>query len=387
MKEKFRIWNQYGFEMDIFDKYRESVTQSNQISVKVFGILMILTTIVIVAFSFATKQPKEGIIYCFLTLSAGSYAVYISFRKNCTKERLLVAGYLLCIVTYALSIYGTAVYRSDAFWIGALLGAACYIFDYAWRVSVLQIASFAVLRLVWSGEGLAIGSMRSIYSVLYLVISLVTCYALNRARVRLIAGQKKSQYQADTDLLTGLTMRMTAQAQIEEHLKTDEHGVMLLLDLDRFKSVNDRLGHQMGDSVLIDVANDLKRMFRNSDVISRLGGDEFMIYMKSVPEKEWAMERSAQVVRAVRRWVGNGTTNIQISASLGIVMTDMVQRTYDELYRAADIAMYDAKSQGGNRALLYSPEMLENTREKENAHHLTSETVRTDEETETNSLS
>ena len=380
MREKLRLLNQYGYETDIFDKYRDSVTKSNQIAVKMFSVLAIFCTLIIMVFGIVTKQPETGLIYCFLALCAGVYGAYVSFQNDCTRERLLVAGYFLCIATYTLSIYGAVTYKSDAFWIGTLLCVACYIFDYAWRVSLLQIASFVAIRLVWSTTGMAIDPVRGVFSSLYLVISLVTCYALNRTRVRLIAGQQKSQYQADTDLLTGLTMRTAAQQMIQDHLKTDKHGVMMLLDLDRFKSVNDRLGHQMGDTVLIDVANDLKRMFRNSDVLSRLGGDEFVVYMNSVPEKEWAMERAAQVVRAVRRWVGNGTTNIQISASVGIVMTDMVERNYDELYRAADIAMYAAKSQGGNRALFYSPDMLESARETENARHLTREKVATEEE-------
>ena len=379
MREKLRLLNQYGYETDIFDKYRDSVTKSNQIAVKMFSVLAIFCTLIIMVFGIVTKQPETGLIYSFLALCAGVYGAYVSFQNDCTRERLLVAGYFLCIATYTLSIYGAVTYKSDAFWIGTLLCMACYIFDYAWRVSLLQIASFVAIRLVWSTTGMAIDPVRGVFSSLYLVISLVTCYALNRARVRLIAGQQKSQYQADTDLLTGLTMRTAAQQMIQDHLKTDKHGVMML-DLDRFKSVNDRLGHQMGDTVLIDVANDLKRMFRNSDVLSRLGGDEFVVYMNSVPEKEWAMERAAQVVRAVRRWVGNGTTNIQISASVGIVMTDMVEKDYDELYRAADIAMYAAKSQGGNRALFYSPDMLESARETENARHLTREKVATEEE-------
>ena len=380
MREKLRLLNQYGYETDIFDKYRDSVTKSNQIAVKMFSVLAIFCTLIIMVFGIVTKQPETGLIYSFLALCAGVYGAYVSFQNDCTRERLLVAGYFLCIATYTLSIYGAVTYKSDAFWIGTLLCVACYIFDYAWRVSLLQIASFVAIRLVWSTTGMAIDPVRGVFSSLYLVISLVTCYALNRARVRLIAGQQKSQYQADTDLLTGLTMRTAAQQMIQDHLKTDKHGVMMLLDLDRFKSVNDRLGHQMGDTVLIDVANDLKRMFRNSDVLSRLGGDEFVVYMNSVPEKEWAMERAAQVVRAVRRWVGNGTTNIQISASVGIVMTDMVERNYDELYRAADIAMYAAKSQGGNRALFYSPEMLEHAHETEDQRHLTSEKIKSEEE-------
>ncbi len=380
MKEKLQFWNQYGFELDVFDKYRDSVTRSNKVAIKVLSVLVIITTLIIMAFGFVTKQPEEGAIFCFLALSAGVYGVFVTFREESTREKILTAGYFLCIAVYMLSIYGLYTYKSDVFWVGTLVAVACYIFDYAWRVGSLQIASYIAMMLVWNYSGVKMDSIRIVYSALYLVISLVTFYALNRARVKLIAGQQRSQYQADTDLLTGLTMRTAAQKQIEEHLKTDEHGVMMLMDLDRFKSVNDRLGHQMGDTVLIDVATDLKRMFRNSDVLSRLGGDEFVVYMNSVPEKEWAMERAAQVVRTVRRWVGNGTTNIQISASIGIVMTDMVERSYDELYKAADIAMYAAKSQGGNRALFYSPEMLEHAHETENQRHLTSEKIKSEEE-------
>ena len=380
MKEKLQFWNQYGFELDAFDKYRDSVTRSNKVAIKVLSVLVIVTTLIIMVFGFVTKQPEEGAIFCFLALSAGAYGVFVTFREESTREKILTAGYLLSIAVYTLSIYGSYTYKSDVFWVGTLVAVACYIFDYAWRVGSLQIASYIAMMLVWNCSGVKMDAIRIVYSALYLVISLVTFYTLNRARVKLIAGQQRSQYQADTDLLTGLTMRTAAQKQIEEHLKTDTHGVMMLMDLDRFKSVNDRLGHQMGDTVLIDVANDLKRMFRNSDVLSRLGGDEFVVYMNSVPEKEWAMERASQVVRAVRRWVGNGTTNIQISASIGIVMTDMVDRNYDELYKAADIAMYAAKSQGGNRAMFYSPEMLEHAHETEDQRHLTSEKIKSEEE-------
>ena len=380
MSEKLRLWNQYGFELDVFDKYRESVRRSNQGSVRVLSVLALLSSIAIIIYGLLTKQPKIGAVFCLLQLISGIYGAIVSFRKDCPRNKLLRAGYFLSITIHLISIYGAAAFRSDAFWIGTQVAVACYLFDYAWRVSTLQVASYAILNLVWRLTGVSLDSTRILFSAMYLMISLVTFYTINRARVSLIAGQEESQFQADTDLLTGLTMRTAAQQEIESHLLTDEHGVMLLLDLDRFKSVNDRLGHQMGDRVLIEVAADLKKMFRNSDVLSRLGGDEFVVYMKSVPEKEWALQRASQVVREVRRWVGNGTTNIQITASVGIVMTDMVERTYDELYRAADIAMYAAKAQGGNKALFYAPDMLEHAMETENARHLTSEKIRTEEE-------
>jgi diguanylate cyclase (GGDEF)-like protein len=199
--------------------------------------------------------------------------------------------------------------------------------------------------------------------MMYLTVGLVTFYTMNRTRVSLIIGREESRRQADTDLLTGLMNRTAAKEDIQDHLEqTQETGVLLLLDLDRFKSVNDKLGHQTGDKVLVEVARDLGKMFRNSDVLSRLGGDEFIIYMKAVPEEAWVRRRAEEVVRVVRRWVTDGTTNIQISASVGVVMTSRMERTYEDLYRAADIAMYFAKAQGGNQAVFYSKDLVHEAR-------------------------
>ena len=234
-----------------------------------------------------------------------------------------------------------------------------FLLDYAWRIGLLQFLSYLLLNISWLANGVSAGQDRIFSCLFFLLVGLVTFYTMNHTRVTLIVGREESREAADTDLLTGLTIRMAAQQEIQKHLKADDHGVMMLLDLDRFKSVNDRLGHQVGDKVLVDVAADLKKMFRNSDVLSRLGGDEFVVYLKSVPEKEWAMQRAEHVVQEVRRWVGDGTTNIQITASVGIVMTDMVERDYDDLYRAADIAMYTAKHEGGNKAMFYDASMLD----------------------------
>ena len=359
MESRFQHWNQYGYKLDVFDKYREAVRRSNRGAIQVFSVLVVFVSLVLIAFGLITNQEKAGAFFCVQSLAAGILGITVSFRGNASRKALLVTGYLLSAVTYALSIYGTIAFKSDAFWIGTQLAVACYLYDYAWRACGLQVSGYLILRIVWITTGTDVNPTRLVFSGIYLLIGLVTLYALNRARTTLIMGKEESRTAADTDLLTGLTVRMAAQQEIEEHLTTDDHGVMMLLDLDRFKSVNDRLGHQIGDKVLVEVAADLKKMFRNSDVLSRLGGDEFVVYLKSVPEKDWALQRASQIVREVRRWVGDGTTNIQITASVGIVMTNMVERTYDDLYRAADIAMYTAKREGGNKALFYSSDMAD----------------------------
>lgn len=360
MGGKLTLWNQYGFETDVFDKYRDAVKKTNRQTIAVLSIIGILVALAMMAFGLITKQPPEGLTWCLVLLAAAVAALIVSIRKATPPGGILAAGYCLCVAMYMISIYGTMVMNTDAFWIGTQVAVGCYLLDYAWRVGLLQVASYIALNIAWRADGVDVTGQRLLFSIVFLLVGLVTFYTMNRSRVNLIMGREESRKAADTDLLTGLTVRIAAQEEIEEHLKTDDHGVMMLLDLDRFKSVNDRLGHQMGDKVLVDVAADLKKMFRNSDVLSRLGGDEFVVYLKSVPEKEWALQRASQVVREVRRWVGDGTTNIQVTGSVGVVMTDMVNRTYDDLYRAADIAMYTAKAEGGNKALFYTQEMLDN---------------------------
>lgn len=354
------LLNQYGFETDVFDKYRDAVKKTNREAIMVLSVSGILVALAMTVFGFVTGQPIEGLTYCVVLLTAAVIALVVSIRKQTPPGGVLAAGYCLCVALYMIAIYGTVTMKTDAFWIGTQVAVGCYLLDYAWRVGLLQIASYIALNIAWRASGVDVTGQRLLFSIVFLVVGLATFYTMNRTRVNLIMGREESRKAADTDLLTGLTVRIAAQEEIEEHLKTDDHGVLMLLDLDRFKSVNDRLGHQMGDKVLVDVAADLKKMFRNSDVLSRLGGDEFVVYLKSVPEKDWALQRASQVVREVRRWVGDGTTNIQVTASVGIVMTDMVNRTYDDLYRAADIAMYTAKAEGGNKALFYTKEMLDN---------------------------
>jgi len=364
MLEFLRKLNQYGYDVDVFDKYRGAVRNSNRDAVWVLSWMAIVSSVIISVFGVTTNQPKTGIIFCAIQAAAGVGGAVTSKRRESTRGALLLAGYLLEAAILALAIYGSMSFKTDAFWIGTQMAASCFLLDYALRIAAMHIGGYIALNIAWNIAGVAVTPERIMFSLIYLVVSLVTFYATNRTRVTLILGREESRVQADTDLLTGLTMRIAAQQEIEDHLRTDEHGVMMLMDLDRFKSVNDRLGRQMGDKVLIDVAADLKKMFRNTDVLSRLGGDEFIVYMKAVPEKGWAEQRAEQVVREVRRWVGDGTTNIQVTASVGVVMTDNVDRTYDDLYRAADIAMYFAKAQGGNQAIFYSKDLLNQARGK-----------------------
>ena len=367
MKEHnlIRKIQQYGYDTDVFDKYRDAVARHNRNALQVLSIVGIVTALGCMAAAVA-KSHWGGVAAALLLLAAAVAGAVVSRMKELKPKTILIAGYVLCCSFYALSIYGVSAYNHPSFWVGVNMAMSCYLLDYAARLFSMQGVSFLAVMIALdqrktAGSADPLGEWYLYF--IFLAAGIITMYMLGNVRIGLIMSREVTKQQADTDLLTGLTIRKAAQLDIEEHLaSSEESGVLMLLDLDRFKSVNDRLGHQMGDKVLIDVAADLKKMFRNSDVLSRLGGDEFIIYMKAVPEHDWAVQRAEQVVRAVRRWVGDGTTNIQVTASVGVVMTETVERNYDDLYRAADIAMYFSKAQGGNSAIFYSRDLLNQAR-------------------------
>ncbi len=364
----YRRFRQYGYDTGVFDKYRDAVARYNGSALNVLGPVGCITGAVSLVLMLIGGKTG-GLFFALLMLIAGIAGTAVTRMKNADRRIIQAAGYVLCAAFYALAIYGNQAIRTDAFWVGVNMAMSCYLLYYATHLLTIQMISFGALVIACDQAGGFAGNPNKlvVYAV-YLLAGVVTLYMTGRARIGLIMSREVTKKQADTDLLTGLMIRNAAQLDIEGHLADGaDSGVLMLLDLDRFKSVNDKLGHQMGDKVLIDVAADLKKMFRNSDVLSRLGGDEFIIYMKAVPERDWAVQRAEQVVREVRRWIGDGTTNIQVTASIGVVMTENVDRTYEDLYRAADIAMYFAKAQGGNQAIFYSKDLLTQARGKADA--------------------
>lgn len=127
----------------------------------------------------------------------------------------------------------------------------------------------------------------------------------------------------------------------------DEPGLVLLLDLDNFKRLNDVCGHIEGDNFLIKVAEKLKQFCRSTDIISRLGGDEFMIFMPNVKEHE-IQPLVSRIISGIRKEYCKSGVTFEVTASVGIAHYPENGRFFSELYHCADLALYDAKRNGKN---------------------------------------
>ncbi|MBT9315048.1 EAL domain-containing protein [Leptothoe spongobia TAU-MAC 1115] len=183
---------------------------------------------------------------------------------------------------------------------------------------------------------------------------------LRNAQLHLEKINKRLEYEATHDELTGLANRNQLMRELNRcvvQLGTDaDFGLcFFFIDFDRFKQINDRFGHLIGDKVLIHVTNHLSALISNTICFARLGGDEFVILMEKLEESE-AIKLAQRINDTFTHPIQIHDTEIPISASVGIVLADMSYQSADEVVRDADIAMYRAKTTG-NCYQLFDEEM------------------------------
>ena len=165
------------------------------------------------------------------------------------------------------------------------------------------------------------------------------------------------QDRADRDALTKLLNKDAARKQAEEYLNQFAQGTssaLLIIDLDNFKQVNDQYGHLFGDTVLTKAAKEIRKIFRNQDIVARIGGDEFMVLLRGVSDRGLVQVRCERLLTIFRNTFRNGGQKLPISCSIGAALSPEHGRTYVELFQRADQALYQAKNQGKDSFAIYS---------------------------------
>lgn len=160
---------------------------------------------------------------------------------------------------------------------------------------------------------------------------------------------------AQTDLLTDLNNKATVTMLVKNTLQrqNEKNHALMVIDIDGFKSVNDTYGHAFGDKVLQFVAGKMKELFRNRDILGRVGGDEFMILMTDVPNIDVVIKKAENLCHEIQAASFSQMDNKSITISIGISFCPVNSFTFDELFTQADSALYQVKSKGRNGYLVY----------------------------------
>lgn len=177
------------------------------------------------------------------------------------------------------------------------------------------------------------------------------------------AAEQHIRHLANHDPLTSLLNRFGLQNRMEQGVSLAKRNnymvAALFIDMDRFKNINDTLGHPAGDALLVEVAQRLKASVRDSDIVARLGGDEFVVVLTELDEATKAMRSAELILESLGKPYHFGDIEMHSTPSIGLAMFPEDGQDCDTLMKHADTAMYHAKERGRNNFQCFSAEMAQ----------------------------
>lgn len=174
-------------------------------------------------------------------------------------------------------------------------------------------------------------------------------------KIRSNEKKKELEDKADTDLLTGLSNKLATERKIKEYMgkNPDTQSMMFLFDIDNFKKINDTMGHAFGDEVLRSLGKQIGAIFRASDIVGRVGGDEFMVFLKDITSDEDILKEAGKVEAFFKGFQAGEYVKYKATASIGVAIFPQEGEDFETLYKAADQGLYKAKKRGKNQLAFY----------------------------------
>lgn len=167
-----------------------------------------------------------------------------------------------------------------------------------------------------------------------------------------VAEKEELLLKSQTDGLTGLLNAITTEDLISKRLQSKKSNVtdaLILVDCDSFKDINDTYGHLVGNQALVHVATNLKQYFTTTNILGRIGGDEFCVYLKDIPSAAFVRNTCQKLVNKIKKT----DKRVNISVSIGIALSSN-NESYEDLFKKADSALYQAKRKGKSSVVVYS---------------------------------
>lgn len=194
---------------------------------------------------------------------------------------------------------------------------------------------------------------------LCLIIYIGTIVVINvLSRIRSSEQKRALENKADTDQLTELFNKIATERMIREYIEKypNKQAVLFVIDVDNFKKINDTLGHAFGDEVLRNLGMRLQSMFRVTDIIGRIGGDEFLVFLKDVREDATIEREGKKIEQFFHQFEVGQYVKYSVTASVGGAVFPRDADTFEDLYKAADAAVYTSKKRGKNQLSFYHDE-------------------------------
>jgi diguanylate cyclase len=359
------------------------VIDAAMVAVATFAVLVVLIMDRYLAdASLGTGGRLISIAYPVMDVALLAVAARLIGSLHMRSSSYALLGSGLCSLLIADIIYGVLNSAgnfktggvADAFWLGfyILIGVAALhpglgieprvravqagITRTRLAVLSLTVVTVPIINLVW-GKPID----RFLLNVSATVMFLLVLVRMTGLMAVVQRNERRARHDARHDALTGLANRVLFAERVDHVIRKEATGVVavLFVDLDDFKVVNDSLGHQIGDELLVIVSERLQACVRDVDVVARLSGDEFAILLESAVDRQDAIGVAERVQSLITEPIEVAGREVLITASVGISVErrDEMEVSSGELLRSADVAMYHAKRKGKGRFEFFDPGM------------------------------
>ena len=301
-------------------------------------------------------------LYNFVVAGIAAINCFVSFKIGILRKKFLVYGNIFVLILLILLAAGRSLGGGYVSYTLAVCTATATI---VLCLNPIHYVFFALAAMIceicfnycFIGTDFAVVLYYGMDAFLIFVVTSCLNLFFSLLRYQIFDEASALKKENSVDALTGLYNRKYFEHYFRFHHREEELSALIHIDLDNFKTVNDTMGHQEGDSVLIKVAEILHNNFRASDCIARVGGDEFMVFMPKLSEGQEAYEMIENLFGNFPLMVKgeSGTNPIPVSLSVGVVFSKENEfPSYAQLYEKADTAMYQAKKSGKGKAVFFN---------------------------------
>ena len=361
MKVLRTIRNYYfycGIEKDEYNAVKKDAYISNYEVWKILHYLMAFVFIFLYIASYFNRLMEMN---RWFYLSAMLYSVFAvtlfsRLKKDSIAAQLLI--YLSMSVLFLFAVFvnlNKAEYNATTF-IVLLVLTPMFMIDKPYFMTI-ELGVATAIFLIWMRKVKPdlIWQIDMVNSITFTVVGSFLNIIANSLRIREFVLTRQIRIQKDTDGMTGLRNKDSLTREINEYLTdaSSDKGLLFVLDVDRFKSINDTYGHDAGDSVIVQLGRFLSERFTGDEIVGRFGGDEFIVFIRDTDDTDTACRIAKDIVAGVSEDVELPNEAQRLSISIGIASYRGLEKNYSELFKKADEALYKAKASAENRFCVY----------------------------------
>ncbi|MCR4608996.1 MAG: GGDEF domain-containing protein [Eubacterium sp.] len=346
-----------GIEKDEYNELKKDAYISNFVVWRILHFIMAVVFFSLFIASLANNMMSVNRYYYlgFFIYSVIAIVLFFVLKKDSLAAQLLIYLSMSCLFLFGCLISKNNPEHNATTFIAFLLVTPMFMIDKPFFMTIELVVSSAVFLLwMYAVKPFEIWEMDFINVVSYTIIGCFLNVVANSIRIKEFVLTKRIRIQKDTDAMTGLRNKGALTREIDEFLEDEasDKGILLIMDIDKFKAINDNYGHDIGDKVIIQFANYLLKRF-GDELTGRFGGDEFILFIRNTNDEDAAVKIADEIIKNISEVVELPDKDKKVSTSIGIAVYKGVEKSYSEIFKKADVALYRAKADKEKRYSIY----------------------------------